>query len=341
MIRTLIQEAVDAGARRWRACEVLGLSVRTVERWGTNDEDGRHGPNHVPANKLSEVERQKAVDVMTSPEFRDCSPKQIVPALASRGEYIGSEPTLYRILHAQDMQHPRDRKRAPVSRPHEYVATGPMQVAAWDITYLRSLVRGVFFYLYLVEDVWSRMIIGWAIHDSESADFSAALIERIRRETPGHDLRGWVLHADNGGPMKGATMLATLQRLGVISPFSRPSVSDDNAYAESLFRTMKYHAKYPSAGFATLEDASNWVRDFVAWYNHEHQHSGIGYVPPAARHTGEDIAILAARRTTYEIARSKHPERWARHTRTWSRPETVILNQKVDLAANNTSSLAA
>ena len=141
--------------------------------------------------------------------------------------------------------------------------------------------------------------------------------------------------------MKGATMLATLQRLGVISSFSRPSVSDDNAYAESLFRTMKYRAKYPSAGFATLEDASTWVRDFVAWYNHEHQHSGIGYVPPAARHTGEDIAILEARRATYEMARSKHPERWARHPRPWSRPETVTLNQKVDHAADNTTSLSA
>ncbi len=341
MIRTLIAEAVAAGARRWRACEVLGLSVRTVERWGTNDEDGRHGPNHVPANKLSEVERQKAVDVMTSPEFRDCSPKQIVPALASRGEYIGSEPTLYRILHEQDMQHPRGRERAPMTRPREYVATGPMQVAAWDITYLRSLVRGVFFYLYLVEDVWSRMIIGWAVHEFESAELAAALIERIRHETPGHDLRGWVLHSDNGNPMKGATMLATLQRLGVVSSFSRPSVSDDNAYAESLFRTMKYRAEYPSTGFATVEDASRWVRDFVAWYNEEHQHSGIGYVPPAARHTGEDLAILAARRTTYESARSKHPERWARHTRAWSRPETVTLNQKIEHAGDNTTSLAA
>jgi len=95
---------VCAGARRWRACEVLGLSVRTVERWGTNDEDGRHGPNHVPANKLSVVERKKAVDVMTSPEFRDCSPKQIVPALASRGEYVGAGAALYRILHELCMQ---------------------------------------------------------------------------------------------------------------------------------------------------------------------------------------------------------------------------------------------
>jgi transposase InsO family protein len=341
MIRTLIAEAVAAGARRWRACEVLGLSVRTVERWGANDEDGRRGPNHVPANKLSEVERQRAVAVMTSPEFRDWSPKQIVPALASRGEYIGSEPTLYRILHEEDMQHPRGRERAPVSRPTEYVANGPMQVGAWDITYLRSHMRGAFFYLYLVEDVWSRKVIGWAVHEVESADLAAALVEQIRRETPDRDLRGWVLHSDNGGPMKGATMLATLQRLGVVSSFSRPSVSDDNAYAESLFRTMKYRAKYPSAGFATVDDARTWVRHFVAWYNDEHQHSGIGYVPPAARHAGEDIAILAARRATYEAEQRRHPERWARHTRAWSRPETVTLNQKVDHAADNTPSLAA
>jgi transposase InsO family protein len=340
MIRTLIQEAVDAGARRWRACEVLGLSVRTVERWGTNDEDGRHGPNHVPANKLSEPERQKAIAVMTAPEFRDQSPKQIVPALATRGEYIGSESTLYRLLHSEDMQHRRDRARAPVSRPHEYVADGPMQVAAWDITYLRSHVRGAFFYLYLVEDVWSRKVIGWAVHELESADFAAALVEQIRVEAGGLDLSGWVLHADNGGPMKGATMLATLQRLGVVSSFSRPSVSDDNAYAESLFRTMKYRAKYPAAGFATVGDARLWVRDFVAWYNDEHQHSGIGYVPPAARHAGDDVAILAARRATYAAARRRHPQRWARHTRTWARPTTVTLNQKVDHPADNAAAIA-
>ena len=136
-------------------------------------------------------------------------------------------------------------------------------------------------------------------------------------------------------------MLATLQRLGVISSFSRPSVSDDNAYAESLFRTMKYSAEYPSAGFASVEDASRWMSGFVAWYNHEHQHSGIGYVPPAARHTGEDFAILEARRATYEAAQREHPERWSRHTRTWSRPTTVTLNRKDDHAADNPSSLAA
>ena len=341
MIRSLLQEAVDAGARRWRACEVIGLSVRTVERWGTNDDDLRRGPNRVPANKLSETERQKAIAVMTAPEFRDQSPKQIVPALATRGEYIGSESTLYRLLHDEGMQHRRGRARAPVARPTEHVADGPMQVAAWDITYLRSHVRGAFFYLYLVEDVWSRKILGSVVHEIEAAELAAALVEKIRLETDDQDLSGWVLHSDNGAPMKGATMLATLQRLGVVSSFSRPSVSDDNAYAESLFRTMKYRAKYPSSGFATVEDARLWVRDFVAWYNDEHQHSGIGYVPPAARHAGEDHAILAARRETYAAARRRHPQRWARHTRTWSRPTTVTLNQKVDHTADNTASLAA
>lgn len=341
MIRTLIQEAVDAGARRWRACQVLGLSVRTVERWGDNNDDGRHGPNHVPANKFSEPERQKAIAVLTSPEFRDQSPKQIVPMLATRGVYVGSESTLYRILAAENMLHHRSAVRPAMARPNEYTADGPMQLASWDITYLRSHVRGAFFYLYLVEDVWSRKIIGWAVHNVEAAELAAALVERIRIEAGDNDLAGWVLHSDNGAPMKGATMLATLQRLGVISSFSRPSVSDDNAYAESLFRTMKYRAKYPSAGFASLEDARRWVEGFVAWYNDEHQHSGIGYVPPAARHAGDDLAILAARRATYEAARRRHPERWACEPRTWSRPTTVTLNQKGDHTTDNRSSVAA
>ena len=203
-------------------------------------------------------------------------------------------------------------------------------MGSWDITYLRSLIRGQFFYLYLVEDVWSRKILGWQVHDVECNELAAALVERIKAEAgPGVDLRGWVLHSDNGGPMKGATMLATLQRLGVVPSFSRPSVSDDNPYIESLFRTLKYCPEYPSSGFASVEHARLWVAKFVTWYNTCHQHSGIGFVAPADRHAGDDIAILAARRDTYARARDRHPERWARHTREWKRPDTVILNPEV------------
>ena len=326
MIRALIDEAVAAGARRSAACEVLGLSVRTVERWADHDADRRHGPNTEPANKLSAAERRKLIAVATSPEFRDQSPKQIVPRLADRGEYIASESTFYRVLHDEDLQHHRSRARPPVARPHEHVATGPWQVASWDISYLRSFVRGRFFYLYLIVDVWSRKILGWDVHEAESSELAAALIERIRVEAGHLDLTGWVLHSDNGGPMKGATMLATLQRLGVVPSFSRPSVSDDNPFSEALFRTLKYCPDYPTAGFASVADARAWVGRFVHWYNHEHQHSSIGYVTPAARHTGDDVAILAGRQAVYDRAARRHPERWASNPRTWDRPSVVTLN---------------
>lgn len=315
-----------AGARRKAACELLGLTARTLERWVDKADDGRQGPNTVPANKLSEAERRQIVAVATSPEFRDQSPKQIVPRLADQGKYVGSEATFYRVLHDADMQHDRGRARPAVARPREHVATGPWQVGSWDITYLASLVRGQFFHLYLVEDVWSRKILGWEVHETEEAELAAALIERIRREAGDVDLAGWVLHADNGGPMKGATMLATLQRLGVVPSFSRPRVSDDNAYSEALFRTLKYCPEYPSTGFATVADARAWVARFVRWYNHEHQHSSIGYVAPADRHAGRDVLILAARKAVYERARCQNPDRWANGTRAWARPATVILN---------------
>ena len=325
----LIEEAVAAGARLEMACDAIGLPVRTYQRWTHRPVDGRRGPRRAPANKLTARERDKVVEVATSPEFRDRSPKQIVPLLADRGIYVASESTFYRVLLERNLQHRRTRARAPAKRPREHAAKGPWQVASWDITYLRSHVRGQFFFLYLVEDVWSRKILGWDVHTSESSELAAAMIERVR-VTAGRDLQGWVLHSDNGGPMKGATMLATLQHLGVVPSFSRPRVSDDNPFAESLFRTLKYRPEYPAAGFATIEGAQRWVASFVHWYNHEHQHSGIGFVTPADRHDGLDVEILAARRDVYEVARQHHPERWSRDTRSWSRPDVVILNPEND-----------
>ena len=327
MIQMLVEEAVASGARLSRVCQQMGLSARTLQRWVTTADDGRHGPRHAPANKLSEAERRKVVAIATSPEFRDCSPKQIVPRLADRNIYVASESTMYRVLHAADLQRHRGRARPPVHRPREHRADGPWQLASWDITYLPSQVHGRFFYLYLVEDVWSRKILGWEVHDAESATLAGELIDRIHADAaPDVDLAGWVLHSDNGSPMKGSTMLATLQRLGVVPSFSRPSVSDDNPYVESLFRTAKYCPKFPLKRFSSVDDARAWVAGFVAWYNDEHQHSGIGFVAPTDRHAGRDVAILAARRATYARARHRRPERWSRHARPWSRPSTVSLN---------------
>ena len=322
----LIDEATTAGASLEPACEILSLSVRTVQRWRLGSHDLRCGPKHGPANKLSETERKKIIDVSNSPEYRDVSPKQIVPRLADKGVYIGSESSFYRTLHAENLLNHRERARpATRHKPSEHAASGPWQVASWDITYLKTDVAGRFYYLYLVLDVWSRKILGWEVHDCESKELAAELIDRIAAGTDA-DLAGWVLHADNGGPMKGSTMLATLQRLGVVPSFSRPSVSDDNPFSESLFRTMKYAPAYPAAGFISLEQARLWVARFVAWYNGEHLHSGIRYVTPNDRHDGRDVLILAHRHALYQRARRRHPTRWSRHTRCWDRIETVYLN---------------
>lgn len=322
----LVEEAVANGARHAAACAALGLSARTLQRWVHRVVDGRHGPNHVPANKLTTAERSKLIEVATSPEFRDRSPKQIVPLLADRNIFLASESTFYRVLHDEDLQHSRSRARPASRRPREHVTDGPWQVASWDITYLRSHIRGQFFFLYLVEDVWSRKILGWDVHEVESEKFAAQLVERIRQEAIDQDLAGWVLHSDNGGPMKGVTMLATLQRLGIVPSFSRPRVSDDNPFSEALFRTLKYCPEYPVTGFASIELARTWVNRFVRWYNHEHQHSGIGYVAPAERHAGTDVHLLAARRALYKRARRRHPSRWSRAPRSWGRPLIVALN---------------
>ena len=331
MMRALIEDAVVAGARRGPACRMIGLSVRTVERWRAGAEaDARHGPHHVPANALTHAERCGILTVVTSAAYRDLSPHQIVPQLADAGRYLASESTIYRILRDERLLQHRGRAKAPVRRPpRTHIATGPDQLWSWDITYLKTPVRGVFVYLYLMLDVWSRKIVGWAVHDLESAEHAAALFLAICR-TEQLDPHGIVLHADNGGPMKGATMVATLERLGVLASFSRPGVSNDNPYSESLFRTLKYRPDYPSQPFADLAAARAWVAAFVRWYNTQHLHSAIRFVTPDARHAGRDIALLLARRTVYTRARQRHPARWSGAVRNWTPVHAVRLNPEHD-----------
>lgn len=333
MIIELVTEARANGARLGPCCEVLELDPRTLQRWlkhgPDGGEDGRHGPRTVPANKLSAAERRQVLDVMNSPEFADLPPQQVVPLLADLGIYVASESTIYRILREEKMNAHRGRAKPPARRrPPQRKATGPNQVWCWDITYLKSPVRGEFFYLYLFLDVWSRMIVGWAVEEQESDERAAELFRDICDQR-GIEPSGLVLHSDNGGPMKGSTMLATLQNLGVVASFSRPSVSNDNPFAEAIFRTCKYRPDYPDRPFASLAEAQAWVASFVHWYNFEHQHSGIRFVTPADRHEGRDAAILAHRHVVYEAARSRRPDRWTGDTRNWTPIETVTLNPKI------------
>jgi putative transposase len=326
----LVDEAIAAGARQDRACAEAGINERTLQRWRQTDEDRRGRVSRQPANRLSADEVAKVLTVVNSPEFRDASPKQIVPTLADRGEYLASESTFYRILRARGLMAHRAASRPAQARPtRQHQAHGPNQVWSWDITYLRSPVRGAFYYLYLVEDVWSRRIVGWAVHERESHDLAAELIRRACRDQRATSV-GVVLHSDNGGPMKGATMLATLQRLGIVPSFSRPGVSDDNPFSEALFRTLKYRPNFPTKPFASLAAARDWVEHFVHWYNTAHLHSGIRFTTPDARHSGRDIEQLARRDAVYEEARRRHPRRWTGRTRNWSRIDTVVLNPDSD-----------
>lgn len=323
---SILASAQGEGARLAPACAVLGLSERTVQRWLSREAapDRRAGPKRKPENALSEAERERILALVNSPQFRGLSPQQIVPRLADEGTYLASESTIYRLLREQSQLAHRgtSRPRSVRAKP-KHKAAGPNRLWSWDITYLKTEVAGRFFYLYLVLDVWSRKIVGWEVHWEQRALHASDL---MKKATEGVDAKGLVLHADNGGPMKGATMLATLQRLGVVASFSRPHVSDDNPYSEALFRTLKYRPGYPTRPFATLEAARSWVEGFVAWYNQEHLHSGIRFITPSERHAQQGPAILTRRKAVYEAAKKRNPSRWSGSTRSWSPVGDVHLN---------------
>lgn len=328
-----IDAACAAGARQGKSCDIAGISSRTLQRYrlgGGGKPDGRKAAavHRTPANKLTEAERSEVIRVVNTPQFADKPPSQIVPALADQGTYLASESSFYRILRAEKQLTHRGHAKAPGrKRPDELMATGPDQLWSWDITYLPTTVKGLFFYLYLIMDIYSRKIVGWEVFVEESAEHAAKVFQKayLRQSVAGKPL---ILHADNGSPMKGATMLGTLQRLGVMPSFSRPSVSNDNAYSESLFKTMKYHPAYPENPFDTVTEARSWVTGFEHWYNEEHRHSAIQFVTPGQRHRGEDLTILKNRKDLYEVAKRKRPERWAKQCRNWQQRQTVTLNAK-------------
>jgi putative transposase len=314
-ILSLIQVAVLAGVRHQEACHVLGVSPRTIQRWRSgSSQDRRMTPRAPPANRLSEDERKVALALVRSEQYQALSPRQLVARLADQGRYVASESTLYRLLRGRS--HASFQNSAPPRPWVEHVAMAPNQLWSWDITYLKGPIRGSYFYLYLILDVFSRRIMGWQVWPEESMELSSQLILRTCEENhipPG----ALTLHSDNGGPMRGATVLTTLRRLGIRSSFSRPRVSDDNPFSEALFRTLKGRPDYPHGAFESLERARAWVERFVRWYNGEHLHSGIGFVTPNDRHYGLEEDLLARRRQVYERARRARPERWSRHSRYW------------------------
>jgi putative transposase len=325
----LIKEASIWGARRSKSCEILGLTIRTLERWekGGGLIDKRTSTLRVPVNKLSEEEREMVLKTANSALYHHLPVSQIVPLLADEGRYVASESTFYRILRKEEQLAHRQRcKPARHKRPEPYEAHAPNKIWSWDISYLPTEVRGLYFFLYFIMDIFSRKIVGWSIHETESSEHASALMKQacLDEKVSPHQL---VLHSDNGAPMKGVTMLTMLQELGVIPSFSRPSVSDDNPYSEALFKTAKYHHSFPKKGrFSTILEARTWAEGLVTWYNTKHLHSALKFVTPNQRHNGEDIMIRANRQIVYELAKEQYPERWSGATRDWLVRKIATLN---------------
>lgn len=333
-----IDKAHQDGARLAGACEIAGITVRTLQRWkvgtGLVVGDGRPmAERPLPSHALTVIEREEIVRLANEPRFAALPPSRIVPMLADEGRYVASESSFRRVLQSHGQTALRGRARAPqaVRPPTTHIATGPNQLWCWDMTYLPAIVAGRWFHMYLILDVYSRKVVGWDVHETDSADHAARLVQRAALAEGIHALATKpVLHGDNGATLKATSVLAMLQWLGIPPSYSRPRVSDDNAYAESLFRTAKYRPEFPARGFADLDLARAWGAAFVRWYNTEHRHSGIRYVSPAQRHAGQDGAILRDRHELYQRARAANPARWSRQTRNWTPIGAVTLNPERD-----------
>jgi len=266
-----------------------------------------------PVRTLSAEERSTVRDVLNSPRFQDCAPRQVYATLLDEATYLCSWRTMYRIMAASDeVQERRDQLRHPTYTKPELLATQPRELWSWDITKLKGPAKWTYYYLYVILDVFSRYVVGWMITERETAELAEAFIaETCAKEGIGRDQL--TLHADRGSAMTSKSVAQLLADLGVTKTHSRPQVSNDNPYSESQFKTLKYRPDFP-AQFGSLADARAWARAFFQWYNQEHHHSGIGLLTPATVHSGQAVTTIAARQEVLLAAYLAHPERFVRGT---------------------------
>ena len=272
---------------------------------------------------------------MNLPDFSNMTAIQVVVTLADCGVYIASESTFYRVLKDAKQNSHRGKSKKPnkIALPETFAATGPNQVWTWDITWMETNVKGKYYKLYTIIDIFSRKIVGWEIWEEENGELAAELMERtvFKEKILNKPL---VLHYDNGAPMKSFTFKAKLEKIGVKSSYSRPRVSNDNPYSEAHFKKMKYRYNYPVDGFNSLEDARVWVLEFVTWYNKKHYYSGINYLTPESLHNGTAHDIMEKRIETYECNQKLNPHRFNTGIRNWEVPTIVYLNP--EKASKNT-----
>ena len=307
-------------------CTYIGISERTIQRWNLEGiDDKRKGAEKRVERKLSEQEREEIYRIACSDEYKDMNAHEVYNSLLDKGIYLASESSLYRILRSKNATTHRCETKEGSSRtkPKALTATAKNQVWMWDITWIKSSVQGIYYYAYVIEDLYDRSIVGWAIYENESDEHAKELFEAVTRKEDAHPV---FVHSDNGNAMKGITLVAFYYRLGIIPSFSRPRVSDDNPFIESFFKTLKYTCGYPKY-FTDIDHARTWFADFIDWYNRIHKHSGLQYVTPSQKRNGEHHGIFAQRNEVIEQAKRKYPERWGtRDTRKYQASDFEVLN---------------
>jgi transposase InsO family protein len=298
----------DAGVPTRAAARVSGVARASADRDRWRPTPLRPARQR-PVNALSAAERDRVVALLDSSEFVDAAPAQVYAALLDQGVYLGSIATMYRILreHHQVRERRRQARHPTRTRP-ELVATAPRQVFTWDITKLAGPVKGIYYDAYVMIDIYSRYIVGARVHPRESGPLAQSMMREV------FDTHGvpHVVHADRGTSMTSKSVADLLEDLGVVRSHSRPKTSNDNAFSEAWFKTLKYAPVFPHR-FASLAHARTFLADFVAWYNEAHRHAGIGLHTPAEVHHGRHHTVRAAREQTLAAARAAHPERFSTH----------------------------
>jgi putative transposase len=280
-------------------------------------------PHH---RALSPLERSAVLDLLHAGHHAGMAPAAIHATLLDQGRYLCSPRTMYRILKANgEVRERRAQATHPRRTPPELVATAPNQVWTWDITHLRTAARGQTLKPYVCMDLFSRYVLGWYLSASESAAEARHFFQSLaRRERI--DASKLVLHADNGGPMRGRPLAGLLESLGIERSHSRPRTSNDNPFSEAQFKTMKYRPAYPRH-FTSEAEARHWCREFFNWYNNDHRHEGIAMLTPADVHAGRTDHVLAARAQTLATAYRQNPQRFVKGApRPKQPPKEVAIN---------------
>lgn len=321
-----VDEAVNSGARLFKACDAIQLCERRLRRWRKSTGDARKGGYHAIGQRLSEKEKDDIIAALDHPEVKVLPIKVAHATLMDKGIYLASASSFVRVV-AERMPEKRRRTSGFAHKRPELVATAPKQIWCWDITWLNSAYKDKYFYLYMVIDLFSRKVVAWEVYSKEDGQLARSLFAtalQIEKVQEGQI----TVHSDNGRPMRSNSLRSLFDLLMVKASFGRPHTSNDNAFAESLFATFKSRVMFPEF-FPTIESARDFCVEFFTWYNCFHLHSSLDFVTPETVHNGLHQELFNNRNALLQVNREHHPSRHGGREKVFHIPAETRLKHKV------------